>query len=178
MLTFEHRAMQSRYYIKDIVYGANDGIITTFAVVSGVIGAGLSVRTVLIIGTASLAADAFSMASSSYLGSASERAAFPRARDEGIVERHTNPLTSALITCISFAAAGSVPLLPYVVFRGEVSVFFFTAVVTGVALFLAGALRSHFTHRGFLLSGAEMLVVGGIAAGIAFTLGKAVSILT
>ena len=170
--------MQGRYYIKDIVYGANDGIITTFAVVSGVIGAGLSVRTILIIGTASLAADAFSMASSSYLGSASERAAFPRVRDEGIVERHTNPLTAALITFVSFVVAGLVPLLPYVVFRGDGSVFFFTAIVTGLALFLAGALRSHFTHRGFMVSGAEMLIIGGIAAGIAFTLGKIVSILT
>ncbi len=170
--------MQSRYYIKDIVYGANDGIITTFAIVSGVIGAGLSMRTVLIIGTASLAADAFSMASSSYLGSLSERAAFPRLRDEGVVERHTNPLTAALITFISFVVAGSMPLLPYVIFRGEGFVFFFTATVTGLALFLAGALRSHFTHRNFVVSGIEMLVVGGIAAGIAFTLGKLVSILT
>jgi len=170
--------MHGRYYIKDIVYGANDGIITTFAIVSGVIGAGLSVRTVLIIGIASLAADAFSMASSSYLGSASERAAFPRVRDEGIVERHTNPLTAALITFVSFVVAGSVPLLPYVFFREDGFVFFCTAGVTGLALFFVGALRSHFTHRGFMASGAEMFVVGGIAASIAFTLGKVISILT
>ena len=30
------------YYIGDIVYGANDGIITTFAVIAGAAGAGFS----------------------------------------------------------------------------------------------------------------------------------------
>ena len=37
-----------RHYIRELIYGANDGIITTFAVVAGVAGGGLSVRVVLI----------------------------------------------------------------------------------------------------------------------------------
>jgi len=32
----------ARHYIRDLVYGANDGIITTFAVVAGVTGGELS----------------------------------------------------------------------------------------------------------------------------------------
>lgn len=59
-------------YIKDIVLGANDGIITTFAVVSGVTGADLSSAVVLILGVANLLADAISMAIGNYLGSKSE----------------------------------------------------------------------------------------------------------
>lgn len=58
--------------IKEIVYGANDGIITTFAVISGVVGASLEVKTILILGFANLLADGFSMAASNYLGSKSE----------------------------------------------------------------------------------------------------------
>src|SRR5262245_56077625 len=38
----------ARHYIRDIVYGANDGIITTFAVVAGVTGGALSTKAVLI----------------------------------------------------------------------------------------------------------------------------------
>lgn len=48
-----------RHYLPDLVYGANDGIITTFAVVSGVIGADLSERVILILGFANLVADGF-----------------------------------------------------------------------------------------------------------------------
>ena len=38
----------AEHYLKDLVYGANDGIITTFAVVAGVAGAQLEARIVLL----------------------------------------------------------------------------------------------------------------------------------
>jgi len=60
-------------YIGDIVYGANDGIITTFAVVAGVAGAALSPTIVLILGVANLFADGFSMAAGNYLARKSEK---------------------------------------------------------------------------------------------------------
>lgn len=60
-------------FIGDIVYGANDGIITTFAVVAGVAGAALSPTVVLVLGFANLIADGFSMAVGNYLGRKSER---------------------------------------------------------------------------------------------------------
>jgi len=58
---------QSGRYIGDLVYGANDGIVTTFAVVSGAAGASLSPFVIIILGFANLLADGFSMASSSFL---------------------------------------------------------------------------------------------------------------
>ncbi len=60
-------------YIKDFVYGANDGIVTTFAVVAGVAGAGLSSKVVLILGFANLIADGISMAVGNYIGTKSEQ---------------------------------------------------------------------------------------------------------
>ena len=57
----------ARRYLPDAVFGANDGVITTFAVVSGVVGAGLAPRIILILGVANLLADGFSMAVSNYL---------------------------------------------------------------------------------------------------------------
>lgn len=59
-------------YIGDTVYGAIDGIVTTFAVVSGVAGASLSSGIVLILGFANLFADGLSMAVGNYLGTKSE----------------------------------------------------------------------------------------------------------
>src|SRR5687767_9461255 len=57
----------ARHYVRELIYGANDGIITTFAVVAGVAGGGLSLRVVLIIGAANLFADGLSMAAGNYL---------------------------------------------------------------------------------------------------------------
>jgi VIT1/CCC1 family predicted Fe2+/Mn2+ transporter len=58
-------------YVGDFVYGAIDGSITTFAVVSGVAGAALSANIVIILGLANLLADGFSMAVGNYLSSKS-----------------------------------------------------------------------------------------------------------
>jgi len=56
-------------YLCDFVYGGIDGAVTTFAVVSGVAGAGLSPGIVIILGLANLIGDGFSMAASNFLGS-------------------------------------------------------------------------------------------------------------
>lgn len=57
-----------RSYLRDLVYGAIDGTVTTFAVVAGVRGASLAATVVVILGIANLVADGFSMAASNYLG--------------------------------------------------------------------------------------------------------------
>jgi len=60
-------------YLKSIVYGGLDGIITTFAVVAGVAGASLSSGIVLILGFANLIGDGISMAIGDYLSTKSEK---------------------------------------------------------------------------------------------------------
>lgn len=73
-------------YLKDFVYGAIDGAVTTFAVVSGVAGAGLSSGIVVILGIANLVGDGFSMAAGNYLGTNAERQ--QRERLRRMEERH------------------------------------------------------------------------------------------
>jgi VIT1/CCC1 family predicted Fe2+/Mn2+ transporter len=60
-------------YLRDWVYGGIDGAVTTFAVVSGVTGADLTARVLLILGFANLIADGFSMAAGNHLATATER---------------------------------------------------------------------------------------------------------
>lgn len=67
-LTAEHRPN----YLRDWVYGGIDGAITTFAIVAGVVGAGLSAKIIIILGLANLIADGFSMAASAYSGTKTE----------------------------------------------------------------------------------------------------------
>lgn len=67
-------------YLRDFVYGAIDGTVTTFAVVSGVAGAGLAPGVVIILGMANLVGDGFSMAASNFLGIRAEEQLRQRAR--------------------------------------------------------------------------------------------------
>ena len=67
----KHKSAQGQY-IKSLIYGGLDGIITTFAVVAGVAGASLSVGIVLILGFANLIADGLSMAIGDYISTRAE----------------------------------------------------------------------------------------------------------
>ena len=60
-------------YIGDLIYGANDGIITTFAIIAGTQGAGFSPVVTIVLSFANLFADGLSMGVSDFLGIKSEK---------------------------------------------------------------------------------------------------------
>ncbi len=78
------------FYLKEWVYGGIDGVVTTFAIVAGVVGAGLSPAIVMVLGLANLLADGFSMAASAYSAMKAEDDNYKRlyAREVRHVEQH------------------------------------------------------------------------------------------
>lgn len=60
-------------YVRDWIFGGIDGVVTTFAIISGVVGANLSVRVIVVLGLANIVADGFSMAASNFLGTKAEK---------------------------------------------------------------------------------------------------------
>jgi VIT1/CCC1 family predicted Fe2+/Mn2+ transporter len=150
------------------VYGANDGIITTFAVVSGGVGASLTSETIIILGVASLVADGFSMGASSYLSLVSERDTDHAQHGESDVEA---PVLQGATTFAAFLVAGILPLVPFFFGVAEESRFLVSAVATGVTLFVIGSLRTILTKQPIIRSGLEMLLIGGVAAAIAYGIG-------
>jgi VIT1/CCC1 family predicted Fe2+/Mn2+ transporter len=215
-------------YIGPIVYGGLDGIVTTFAVVSGVAGADLGSGVILILGSANLLADGVSMAVGAYLSSKSEREYFERERrtelweierypdaerselvalyeeqgyptsdaraltaihtsrpeswikammaaEHGLLDAETDPLKRGLATFSAFVVAGSLPLLAYGLglFIPMIAsmAFLFSIVLSAVALFVLGAAKVLVTELRVVRSGLEMLLVGGLAAGVAYVVG-------
>jgi VIT1/CCC1 family predicted Fe2+/Mn2+ transporter len=163
-----------RHYLRDIVYGANDGIITTFAVVAGVAGAALDARIVLILGFANLLADGFSMGASNFLAIRSDQAA---RRVDGFGVSEPFPLRHASVTFGSFVVAGAVPLISYLADLGPTA-FPLAVGLTFAALFGVGAARSLVLDVRWWLGGLEMLLVGAAAAGVAYGVGALIAPLT
>jgi VIT1/CCC1 family predicted Fe2+/Mn2+ transporter len=161
-----HRAGE---YIGDLVYGANDGIITTFAVVAGVAGAGLSPAIVVILGISNLLADGFSMAASNYLARNSEKQYLEKIGN--LEENKKNPLKNATATFVAFVIAGSIPLLPYV-FGIKGDMFLQAIIATSITLFVVGSLRARITGINWFRAGMEMLAIGALAAFVAYIIGK------
>jgi VIT1/CCC1 family predicted Fe2+/Mn2+ transporter len=76
-------------YLGDFILGAVDGAVTTFAIVAGAAGAGLSNGVVLVLGLANVLADGFSMAAGNFLKSRSDQQVLERMRriEEMHIER-------------------------------------------------------------------------------------------
>ena len=93
----------------------------------------------------------------------------------GLLPDDRTSLRSGLATLISFIVAGSVPLLIYLLgllFPIPPAVAFpVSLALSGLALFGLGAAKVFVTQRSFVKSGLEMLLVGGLAAGVAYSVG-------
>jgi vacuolar iron transporter family protein len=67
-------------HLGDGVLGALDGTVTTFAIVAGALGSGLSASVAVVLGLANVVADGFSMAAGNFMRSKAERELLQKAR--------------------------------------------------------------------------------------------------
>jgi len=92
----EHSKFSVASYLKEIVYGGSDGIVTTFAVVAGFTGAQsgvlsqTSIIVVLVFGFANLFADAFSMGVGNVLSILADKDVYKTERDKELYEIKNN----------------------------------------------------------------------------------------
>jgi VIT1/CCC1 family predicted Fe2+/Mn2+ transporter len=218
-------------YLRDFVYGAIDGAVTTFAVVSGVAGAGLNSSVIIILGIANLVGDGFSMAAGNFLATRAHLQLRHRVRR--MEERHIDevpdgereeirqifaaqgfagddlervvtvitsdraqwietmlreehgfsgtvpsPLTAAGTTFVAFCVVGLIPLLPFLIEVSGAPVadpYRLSTVLTGVSFFAVGFAKGKVVDEPSLWSGLETLLVGGLAAGLAYLCGLMLS---
>ena len=160
----------SKKYLAEFVYGATDGVVTTFAIIAGAVGAILSAKVILILGFANLLADGFSMASSNYLSTKSQRDL-----DGGRETHHKGPMKTALATFCSFVFMGFVPLFSFVIAPLNSFIdqnkFVISAILTSIAFLVIGLIKGVVTRKRKLNSALESFLIGGLAAVISFTVG-------
>ena len=150
--------------IPQIVYGGVDGTISTFAVIAAAYGGKLNYQVVLILGLSALVADGFSMAVGAYLSAESAG--------------KKQPLTASLNTFLAFVTLGSLLLAPYLV--GTVvdltnnQMFVGSAIFACISFIIIGSTKSLFEGTGRLRGAIEVIILGAIAAGIAYLIGHLV----
>lgn len=92
-----------------------------------------------------------------------------------MTQENIDPKKGSIVTFLSFLAIGLIPLIAYVLnplFQLDPSqTFVATCIATLGALFIVGAIKSRFTDRHWLISGAETAFIGGVAAIIAYIVG-------
>jgi VIT1/CCC1 family predicted Fe2+/Mn2+ transporter len=154
-------------YLPEFIYGGIDGVVTTFAIVAGVVGAGLNPSIVLILGFSNVLADGFSMASSNFLA---ERAEVRMGRGSG-----KTPIRTAFATFSSFVLLGTAPLIAFLFellfgwFSGHQ--FVVSIILTSLAFIVIGFIKGGVTGQNKIRASVETLLVGGIAALVAYGVG-------
>ena len=218
-----------KWHFDDFIYGSIDGAITTFAIVAGVIGAGLSPTIILILGFANLFADGFSMAAANFQASKArnEYIEMKRKQEEweidnleeqekqeirdiyhkkgfkdelleevvriitsrrkvwvdtmmreelGLIEDEKRPLDSSISTFVGFNLIGLIPLVPFMFFIAlgidpNSDAFILSIIFVVVSFFLVGVIKGKIVKKSKIKSGFYTLIIGGIAAFVAYGIG-------
>jgi VIT1/CCC1 family predicted Fe2+/Mn2+ transporter len=88
-----------------------------------------------------------------------------------------SPIGAAISSFIAFSVGASLPLIPFLLHFGgnDVAV---AAAISGVALFLIGAILSLFSGKSAFIGGARMLAIGAAAAAATYFIGSLFNVAT
>jgi VIT1/CCC1 family predicted Fe2+/Mn2+ transporter len=225
-LAAERRASAMLGEIREIVFGAQDGIVSTLAVVATVAGATGEPFPIVVAGVASALAGTFSMAAGEYIGSKSQREIFDAqvegertevverpgeseaevafmladeglgeedaARVAAIMARHPevllrtmvsrelgiqvddgqgSPLQGAIFMGAAFGLGAAVPIIPFLVVPVGTALPV-SIVLAGAVLFGIGVVKSRWTRRSAVASGAEVLALAALAGIVGYLFGS------
>ena len=158
-------------YIREFIFGIEDGLVSTLGFVVGLTTAAASNRIIIIGGIAAMVAAAISMAAGTYLSIKSQKEFFDtRERRKSKHYHLENPTKGAMIMFISFIFGALIPILPYFFITSNKALVV-AALLTIVTLFIFGASKTRLTKRNWFKSGFEMAAVGIIAAAAGLIVG-------
>lgn len=142
-------------YFRNLIFGAEDSLVSTVGVVFGVATATSDINLILTTGLIVITVEALSMGAGAYLSEASTH--------EFVAEKHDdNPIIGGLIMFFSYFFSGFFPLAPYVFLPLPVAKV--TSVIVGIlALFILGYLPQR-----SLKAALRMAIVAGLAVFLGF----------
>jgi VIT1/CCC1 family predicted Fe2+/Mn2+ transporter len=91
------------------------------------------------------------------------------AEEYGLPPVDDRPIRAAVVIFVAFVLAGLLPLLPFLV--GLTPAFSWSIGISGLTFFGIGAIKSRWSLAPWWRSGFETLLIGGLAAGLAYVVG-------
>ncbi len=156
--------------IRDFILGAQDGIVNVLGLVLGVASATLDTKIILISGLAGLFAESISMGAVTFTSSKAARDYYKRFKEKREAALYKNPLSIGVFVFIATLAGSAIPLIPFFFLSAKAGMVG-SIILSGLALFIIGALKARFTIGDWKKSGLEMLAVGLLAAVAGYVIG-------
>ena len=94
----------------------------------------------------------------------------------GLIEDEKNPVHSSVSTFVGFNLVGLIPLIPFMIFsimgiELNSEAFLYSTLSVLVAFFIVGMIKGKIVKKSTLYSGIITLIIGGIAATVAYLVG-------
>ena len=212
--------------MRDIILGVNDGLVSTFLLVAGVVGGGLTTRQVLLTGVAGALAGMISMAIGEYLATKSQDEVFDAeialekehlehfrqhekdqlsdmladmglegeglakvvdiidandtamlnmqgALEFGIVDsERRSPIAAGVTSGLLFLTGALPSILPFAFLTDVNTALVSAALLSGIGLFVVGALKTAATKKSPIISGTENLTLGLLGGALSYFVGS------
>ncbi|MEK7618409.1 MAG: VIT1/CCC1 transporter family protein [Patescibacteria group bacterium] len=163
-----NKYLESPTYIRNIVFGVEDSLVSTVGLLSGIAVAGVSNRNIVLTGIVLIFVEGFSMG----VGSLLSQHSVEQLEQKGEAEIKTSA-GGAIAMFLSYFIAGFIPLLPYVFSSGQGA--FWASIIASLAgLFLLGCFSAKLLKINTLRHGAKMLFFGGLAVILGVVVGSVV----
>ena len=100
----------------------------------------------------------------------------------GLIEDEKNPMHSSVSTFVGFNIVGLIPLIPFMVFmiigiEQNSEAFVYSIVFVLAAFFLVGMIKGKIVKKSMINSGINTLIIGGVAAVVAYFVGYGLNFL-
>lgn len=153
----------SQTIIRNFVFGAEDSLVSTVGLLSGIAIAGVDRPTIILTGAVLICVEAFSMGIGSYLSESITHA-------DSKTERRIS-IEAALVMLVSYLVVGLIPLAPYFFLTGR-SGLTWSILVSLIGLLILGVIGSRLSGTSVRRNTLRMVLLGGcaIAIGIAVSL--------
>ncbi len=147
----------SALYLRTVVFGVNDSLVSTVGFLAGISVAGVPRATIILTGVIYALVEAFSMAMGDFL---SEESAEEYESKSDVNDRPS--VLAGIFMFLSSVLAALIPLMPYLLFSG-VTALFVSAAASITGLFIVGMLSARFSRLPVVWRGARMALLGGAA---------------
>jgi len=158
--------MNRSIYIRNVVFGVEDSLVSTVGLLSGIDIGHVPNSTILFTGIVFIAVEAFSMAVGSFLSEESVQEY--EVKENSAAKTSKIALTSTIggvIMFISFVVAGFIPLVPYLISSGSTSLVT-SIIISLVALGILGYTSAKVTKAAPWKRTFRMIILGGSAIAI------------
>lgn len=147
----------SALYLRTIIFGINDSLVSTVGFLAGISVAGVPRATIALTGIVYAFVEAFSMAMGDFL---SEESAEEYMHKSNVSDRPS--IIAAIFMFISCVLASLIPLIPYILFTSATALIV-SVCLSVISLFVVGMVSARFSRLPMLWRGMRMALLGGAA---------------